>query len=200
MASADVTAATTVDKPRVSAGAGSRRRWVILVAAVVVATVAVIAGLVFVHWRNGLRLFPAEGSEIGANSLATGRSLYAGAGVQVVAPTHPISLDFDAITPVITANTADATIRVLICVEGPHTESIGAVYSLSGVCISSRPFSPGRYRLASYASTDGTVAVILQITPKRAGHVHVAGLHVRYHRGLRNGSQVTGVEVDTRTP
>ena len=186
------------EAPLKPAQRGARRRVVVIVSALV-AVVLIVAVVVFMRWRDGLHLFRSVGNEIGADQLPIGRTLYVG---DTADPPNGgrLELRITAIRPVVTSNTAHATIRVIMC-KAPQEggEGLGSAYSLKSVCVSAAPFTPATYAVADGSAAD-TTSVIIAITPHSSGHVHVAGVHITYERGLRRGDQRTGIEIDTRTP
>lgn len=175
-----------------------RRRRAVVAGGAVAAALLLAAALVFVHWRDGLRLFGSGGAEVGAEQVAVGRTFYATA---IAAPgSKPLSLRLTSASADVTANTAHADVRVLLCTLSPGPGSLfGAAWSLQPWCSAVRPFTPGSYRLSSYAPTAGAVVVVIAITPRSAGHVHVAGIRIGYEQGIRRGHELAGTAADTHT-
>jgi len=185
--------ATTVEP--VARRRPSRRAVVVAAIAVVVLVVGV---LLFVRWRNGLRLFPEGGDDVGADQVAVGRTFYS---PEVWSPVDTAkSLEITSATPQVSTNSARAEVRTLACTlkPGPSLE-LGTDWSLRHWCGSVRPFRSGRYRLSGDSPTDGAVVLVVAITPRAAGHVHVTGVHLQYEQGLRRGDQLVGFEIDTKT-
>ena len=173
-----------------------RGRTVALAIAAVVVLVG--GGWSFVHWRDGLRLYPSAGDEVSADQAAVGRTFYA---PEVWSPAGgPRSLELTAATPAVRINTAHAEVRTLSCtVKAGLTTFFGADWSLRQWCATVRPFAPGRYRLSGTSVTGGAVVLVVAITPHAPGHVHVAGVRLQYEQGMRRGDQLVGIEVDNRT-
>lgn len=187
------------------ARAGRRRRAILLASTVVVLCICGF-GAWFAHWRNDLQYFAGHGDVEGADHLSVNKTIYFGAFVQPFSDGR--TLDIQSLTPVVTTNTAHATIRVLVCEPTTVTDTaIGAAYSLTPYCSDAFEFRPGRYRLSvepgkfisQGASSPRPVSLVVAITPTRAGHVYIAGFRINYSDGIRHGSQQTGVDMEVRT-
>jgi hypothetical protein len=178
---------------------GRRSRRTALIVAGVAAVVLTAAALVFVHWRNGLRLFNPAGNEVGADQVPIGRTFYV---PQVWSPVdrRSVRLKITEIEPAVTVNGAHADIRVVMCTLRPGlTAAFMDDWSLTRWCTSVLPFTPGRYRLSGLGPSSSAVLAVVAVTPRTIGRVHIAGVRVRYEQGLRRGDQRVGIEVDTRT-
>ena len=174
------------------------RRRVVAIVSTLAAVVVAVGVVAAVRWRNGLHLFSPVGNEVGAYSLAVGRTLYVGNAF--LPGRDRLDIRIYSIRPVVTANTAHARIRVLMCTLPPGLDAaLGADYSLRHFCAAVKPFTAATYVLGK-GITAGTVSVIVAVTSHSSGHVHVAGVRVVYEQGIRRGDQHTGIEIDTRTP
>ena len=180
-------------------GGGRRSRRRALIVAGVAAVVLAAAALVFVHWRDGLRLFNPAGNQVGADQVPIGRTFYV---PQVWSPEDRplVRVKITAIKPVVTVNRAHADIRVVMCTLRPGLTTVfGDEWSLTRWCASVRSFTPGRYGLHGLGQSGSAVGAVVAVTPRTNGRVHIAGVQVRYEQGLRRGDQRVGIEVDTRT-
>ena len=196
-----VTDPTADDRAAVPGGSRWRRHpRAFAVAAALVAAVVAVAAVVFVHWRDGLRLFFPLANGIGQVHLVVGRTMYVGGMVVPSAGNHGVTVRVTSIRPVVTADTAHASVRVLLCTVAPgqDTDFLSA-YSLTGACSRVAPFTPGTLTFSSRPKA-GTIAAIVAVTPRTSGHVHVAGVDVSYQQGFRRGDQRTGMAIDTRSP
>ena len=100
------------------------------------------------------------------------------------------------ITPVVVANTADATIEVVVC-RSRVGDGLGASRgSLEPDCVSVDPVTP------DVLSHRGR-SVVVRITPRKEGVVRIDGADVRYTRGAshlwQTGTEQAGVGIVIRT-
>jgi hypothetical protein len=174
------------------------RRWQIG-GLVIALLVALVAGGVGVHaWLVGEHLFIApEATESGP--LALGHTEYDGIGPLMPAGKNPatVHIDLRNVTPLVTENSSDATVAVMICVtRGPGGLIAGgaALDDVSEDCKSLSAFHPGPITLGLTAS-----GLVLAVTPHRSGVIRIDGAGISYRDGLRTGRERIGIEVFTIT-
>lgn len=138
-----------------------------------------------------------------ADALASGGNLAGGPGTvghtlysqPLVSPagSDRVSVRLTSATPRTVENTADADIRVLLCVvNGQVPEFPG---SATPPCTSTAPFTAGSRVLGSQA---GLSTLILAITPRRPGIIRIDGLTVHYRDGIRRGTAHCGINLELR--
>ena len=151
----------------------------------VAVAIAVLAGLgvVGARWRSNLRVFGVSGGG-SAGTVISGRTITLWSDIT---PRASMRLDLDSVRPVVTRNTAAATVSVLVCAVRPGTAPVTALDVRSTRCLSLAPVRPGSQILGA-----GVNELFVAITPHRPGVVTVRGCRVRYGKGLRRGDQVTG--------
>lgn len=173
-----------------AAPARSRRRIITVVALVIVLAVVATGIGVFFYWRDSPNLFRAAGDAEGFQKPIIGQTNLFGTMLQADTTR---AIDVRSITPVISMNTAKATITLVECVRRPNGELIGAgsLSDLHANCSSVTPFRPGRYQMLFGSQTQFYV----EITTHQAGTVWLNGFRVRYNDGIRRGDQVSGIDV-----
>ncbi len=103
------------------------------------------------------------------------------------------AVDVVAATPRVVSNTADADLRVLLCRWS--AEPVGAARgSADEVCDEVAPAAGAVLRAASTAGA----GLVLEVTPRRAGAVHVEGVRLEHRSGLRRVSGVSGTSAIAR--
>lgn len=106
---------------------------------------------------------------------------------------HDSTVDLERVTPIITENSAQATVHVLLCTPKNPVAGSG---SLSDFCRRDRPFRASK---VNFGNGTGQLFLILAITPHRLGRIDIKGLEVRYRDGIRRASEHTGSEISART-
>jgi hypothetical protein len=96
--------------------------------------------------------------------------------------------------PNVLENTSHAEISVVLCV--PIHEVMGASRGPLGAWCD--PVGDVRDQLLE--PDDGQPYLILVVTPRQAGVVHVAGIELTYRDGLRRGHQLVGVDTQVTAP
>lgn len=102
--------------------------------------------------------------------------------------------------PVVAGNSAEATVRVLLCgnpTDLPVNTTIGTdLGRAEEVCSStSSPRGATLGRVSSRAPY-----LVIEVTPQVPGAVTVDGLRVEYRTGLQRGRQDSGLDVTMRAP
>lgn len=157
-------------------------------------SIAVVATLLTVAVLTGFRLRWILHDEalftngnLSSSRVAVGQTIYRGAHVQT--PRDGQSLNLTSAVPVITNNSADATIAVMVCVTPPgqRVSLVGGGDELdpSHSCSTLEPFRPGPRSLGVLRT-----GVVLAITPRHRGSITISGLRVSYRDGMRRGRQV----------
>ena len=178
--------APPVAEPSTAASEGRRPRRLLLAALAVALLVgtAVRGGWVLTH----ADLLQPFGNRIEVQ-LTVGEVRTIGLWAQ------PLTGEVDVVTavPRVVSNTADADLRLLLChrragpigtASGPADEVCDEVAAPAGAAL--RP-----------AAADFS-GLVLEVTPRRAGDVHVAGVQIEYRSGLRRGSGVSGTSAIAR--
>jgi hypothetical protein len=95
----------------------------------------------------------------------------------------------ESLTPVVTENTSQATVVLLVCERNSSHIGIGTQEgALSASCTRVYPFKgPATLDLGFT-----TVQIVAVVTPHKAGVVDVAGYEVSYEQGIRHGTQHVG--------
>jgi hypothetical protein len=189
--------ADAAQQAALSAHPARPRRWYVsaLVAALLV---ALVGGGVGVHaWLVGERLFAGpEATESGP--LPLGHTEYDGIGPLIPAGKNPnatVHIDLRSVTPLVTENSSNATIAVMICVTREPGDLISggsALDDASQYCKSLTAFHPGPITLGSTAT-----GLVLAVTPHRSGVVRIDGARIHYRDGLRSGREQIGAAVIT---
>ena len=170
---------TTSEAPAATARPRSRRS---LVATALVPVLALGAGAWWVTHPSDA--FRQQGSTM-ALPVAVGETglagLFVGAGREVT---------LRDVRPVLTTNTADATVRVVLC--QPVADLIGSGRgTVESACSRVLPLEGA----ALSGERAGRPYLLVAITPKRAGTVVVDGVEISYRDGVRRGTETAGVTV-----
>lgn len=115
---------------------------------------------------------------------------------------HPVSGEVRLVSaePIIAENSAEATVRVLLCgnpTDLPVNTTIGTDRGRAEeVCSSTRsPQGAMLQRVSSRAPY-----LVIEVTPSAPGTVTISGLRVEYRTGLQRGQQDSGLDVTMRAP
>jgi hypothetical protein len=163
-----------------------------LVFAGLLTAVAALAGVIYVFYDHALAGYSGSASANGAVARTTYHGLpLRSAGAAVT------TLNLRSVTPRVTLNTAQATVRVLVC-TGPQTAAgpldYGATSEQAPVdCATLAPLHSGILRLGQTSGYQ-TSGVVVAVTPRRAGTVRIEGADVHYRQGIRFGHQHVGVD------
>lgn len=158
--------------------------------AIAVAVVVVLVGFAAWYWMfRANELSDYRPAQRGVAGLAfVGETKYA---TEIIGPDdnfwHDSTIDLLGVKPVIIENSAQATVRVLLCV--PSNSGEGVSSSLSDFCRSAQPFQPGVVNL-----DQARHKIVLAVTLTQPGRLDIAGVQVTYRDGLRHGNQRSGIE------
>lgn len=167
------------------------RRWLLLAPLLVVVLVLGSAA----RWLTDDRALNGYGSIV-TTTTAVGRTMYLDAGVYSSGGVNSsFSITMRRLSPRLTTNTADAVVTLAVCSQSQTHTRIGAGASWTSLCTSVVPFRTGRLLI-----DDRKVEVLLEVTPRKAGVVHIEGLDASYWRGLRWGHQHIGVDTTVTAP
>lgn len=180
--------------PGVRPRARATRRWQWVAGlALVVACIATV--LVVVDRDRPLDEFDAANSIGTSSRTAIGEPVHVGLGVWP--RERPVTVRH--VVPVTLSNTADATLTVRVCAPGPEGPP-GSVRGDVG------RWCPGLTEVSGHAlwrpvndSGGYAPAVVLTVTPRRPGMVHVTGVQITYEVGGRTETETTGMDVVLRT-
>ena len=155
----------------------------------------VLGGVLFARWVYGVHALLEGGNGL-SGPVPVEQTMYVGENVVPASggPTDTLSVDLRSVTPRITTNTADADVTVLMCTVG--LDPIGATTATGPYCTSVSAFHPGNVVLGS---RPGSTDIVVAVRPHRAGTVHVEGLDVNYHLGIRRGHAHTGTNIQVVT-
>ncbi len=182
--SAEVTRTT----PALSQPRRPRRLW--LAVTVVIVVIGVVGGVLGLwRWQHGAHVFDDGGNGTGG-PIKVGHTAYSLALYSVTRDNATV--DLRSITPRVAVNTAHATIQVLECQRNANIVAIGATPSVD-YCNHLKAFAPGNHQFS--ANGDKT-AIVLAITARRGGRIVINGIDVRYHSGVRQGDQNTGLRMN----
>lgn len=152
----------------------------------------------------------------GSTWWATHPTAYDAGGFGVTAPLSPLgsslladlglrpargSVTLAEVTPLITSNTAEATVRVLVCDRPLRDTPPGLVVATAAeYCGRAVPVDGYVQHAVSVGSGGPTPQdvdghVVVEITPTRAGSVGIRGARIRYRDGLQSGTQEYGVRM-----
>ena len=102
-----------------------------------------------------------------------------------------------AAEPVMTVNTSEAVVRVLVCRRPVDGSYIGSVRGRADeACLG---LDEPRGISLQETTLEGGAQLIAEVTPRRPGIVRMEGLRVRYRSGLRWGDEVAGTRVIAST-
>lgn len=165
-----------------------------------ICALAVVASLggYGVFWLTHDRVFYGFGSALGV-PVQTGHTAYIGlAALPVGAGPAGSLVDVRDVKLKVVANTADANIRLLVCVDrGADAAIIGGGVVLddpSRYCASIVPWRSGRIALGARAS-----GLVVAVTPRHPGTARIDGADVTFRHGLRWGRQHVGLSITTTT-
>ena len=102
--------------------------------------------------------------------------------------------------PILARNSAEATVRVLLCgnpTDLPVNTTIGSERGRAEEVCSSTS-SPQGARLERVSSR--APYLVIEVTPRAPGTVTVHGLRIEYRTGLQRGQQDSGLNVTLRAP
>jgi len=160
-----------------------------VVALTLVAALAVGAVIGF-RWMTGLRVFTAYGNGVGATLPALGGSIYAGGfdtTEYVAGRTLDETIVIDSATPVLAANSGPAKTRLLVGRCGVGAGDDAMVRDLCGPVVN---VVGKKWRVDQSAGQ-----LIAQVTPTSMTPVRVQGFIIKYHEGMRSGTQHVGTEI-----
>ena len=95
-------------------------------------------------------------------------------------------------TPRVTEDGTQADVRVLVCQGKRGAEPVGTVMA-TATQVCARVSDPHDAVIGRVSR--GGRYLVLEVTPHRAGTLHVAGIDVEYSSGLRRGGQDSGTAV-----
>lgn len=189
---------TAVDESSPAAGywAGWRRAVVGLISALVV----VLLGWAAWWMTHPHVLYPA-GNGVGW-TLVVGQTGAIETGIvadrnQYESPPQPVTISVHRVIPVITTNTANAEVTVMLC-EGRNAGGIGVVFAadVPQYCESTTPVAASSVFDFNYLDLQQQLFVL--ITPRTPGTVVINGFRVSYEDGLRRGTQLTGINIEVQ--
>lgn len=162
--------------------AGARRRLLVLGTVLLTAALMAAGGWWITHPSS---LQPVSGSIDGP--VEVGSTAAIGMFTQSLdSPVHLLGA-----TPVVTSNSADAEVRILLCHHAAGEDTVGAARgSAEQLCTATS--APRDASLGLRSTADGAY-LLLEVSPRRPGTVTVDGVKVRYRDGLQWGEQVSGV-------
>ena len=169
-----------------------RRPGVLLLAAAVTATAAATG-----WWGTHPTAYADTGASITGELPPPGGSLLVGLGPRPAEGTVTLA----EVTPVVTGNTADARIVVLVCDRPRGGLPPGVVRATAAEYCGAVADVDGYVHTATRGGVDGPTAedvdghLVVQITPAGAGEVAIRGACLRYRDGLQSGTQTTGAEL-----
>ena len=172
----------------------SSRRWrpwlyLLLAASIVFGVVRVSDYFLNDHVLNS---FPAggEGAHVVAgHTMYFGLAAFSGVGL----PDSGQTVDLRSAVPRIVNDTTDASVTVMTCVSSNASSSLtmgGVAADPTPFCTSIHNFRPGALALGYRAA-----GLVLRVTPLHSGVIHIAGVDVSYHDGLRRGHQQIGPDM-----
>jgi hypothetical protein len=170
----------------------ARARWGILALVVAGVVLLLVATSVFLRWRDSDAVLYGYGygSSEGA-PVPLGSATYAGLLVHPgTAGSASVRLDLRSVHPRIVSNSANATVRLLLCTGAGHRSGGGIVSSPAAACATMTDFRRGPVDLGPGATT-----LVLEVIPQKAGTVDIAGADVGYRRGIRRGQQHAGIRI-----
>jgi hypothetical protein len=168
-------------------------RWLPVLAGVIV----IVAGVRYVFFDRALAGYSGSASATGSVEQTT----YHGVPVRPIG-NAVTTLNLRSVSPRIVANTADATVTVLVCTGQASAAPLAYGGTHQGdaaqYCAELADFHPGTLRLGS-STTDPqtTTGVLLAVTAHRAGVVRIEG-DVSYRQGIRYGHQHVGSDWSLR--
>lgn len=184
-----------------TAGRARRRR----ARAVVLTALVLVAAVLGLHWYSGLTLLVPYAGDRESGPVAVGRTVYVDSALGPLPTTDQdgnstgpgsVSITITRLTPHVDANTSGAVIRVLVCERNGGRLAVGMQYSgLSRSCTSVVPVTLPMTLDVGYM----TAQVVVEVTPRRPGTVHIAGFDVDYTQGLRHGTQRAGAGLTLTT-
>jgi hypothetical protein len=186
--------AVVEDSP--TAPARLRRRWWGLAAGGVALVVILAVGWAAWWLTHPNVLFPL-GNGVGTKMVVGETNAY---GTTIITDrghdgngSQPVTITIHRVTPVVTENTANANVSVVLC-EGPQAGSVGAVTAadVAQLCQTTTPVADESKFSFNYLK--GQQLIVL-ITPRQPGVVVIHGFQVTYQDGLRRGTQLTGVNI-----
>jgi hypothetical protein len=168
---------------------GHDRTKIAVGATMVLIVALVIGGVQAQQWMTGLRLF--EPPSVGYKAIVPyGGSLFAGGFGVSSPPSEPSPLAqivIDSAKPVFSANSGPAQVHLLVCKGGLGG---GDEAFARKVC------STITNALGKSWRTDGREGqLIAQVKPTSRKAVDFRGFVIKYHQGIRSGTQFTGPEV-----
>jgi len=166
------------------------RRWLLLAPLLVVVLVVGWS----VRWLTDDRALSGYGNTVTV-PMALGGTAYLDAGVYPRGGgDQSFSIDVHRLVPRVTVNTADAVVSLAVCAQTQSHTRIGGSFSWSPLCSSVAPFHSG-----SLLIDDRKLEVLLVVTPRKAGVVHIEGLDASYRHGIRWGHQHVGIDTTVTT-
>jgi hypothetical protein len=98
--------------------------------------------------------------------------------------------------PEIAQDTAAATFETRVCtLRDPHPPSVTSE-SLEQLCLTTSPVRGTVYR--PYGSGSPTQALVVIVTPKKAGMVNLDGIQIAYREGIRFGRESVGLDLSIK--
>ena len=158
-----------------------------------ITAVVVILGVGVHSWLTGDHLFAGPGA-IETTPVALGHTLYVGLGpLERGKPDSVTRINLRSITPLVTANSSGATVRVLEC--DARSPGGAAALTAGGVVLD----DVSRYCAALNPTRTGAIIVgprangfVLAVTPRHGGVVRIDGARLSYQVGVRSGTQRIG--------
>jgi len=170
---------------------GSRR--LIIVAVLVMLGLAVITGAGY--WLGHASLLRGYGDGMGAPT-PIGRTI--AFDTAVVSDRDAIRVSLKSLKPRVTENSSDATIVFVVCRRNAGTTTLGVsrTSDLRKYCTRTDPLR--RSFVGSLGYTTNQILVL--VTPRKSGRVHITGYNATYRVGIRSGTQHVGLDTTVTTP
>ena len=167
------------------------RRWLFPPLAALI-VVGIVRGSDYFSNDHVLNSFPAGGEGL---RVVAGQTTYVGllAYAGIDQPDAGRTLDLRSAVPRIVSDTTDASVTVMTCVASSRGDQLtmgGVVPDPTAFCTSIHNFRPGELALGYRAA-----GLVLRVTPLHNGVLHIAGVDVGYHDGLRRGYQQIGPDI-----
>jgi hypothetical protein len=170
--------------------------------AAAIAAAVLVFGIGIHAWLTDERVF-ANPTAIETAPVPVGHTLYAGLGpVRGGQPDAVTTINLRSIAPLITENTAGATVNILECEAGDTGAGAGLIAGgvllddVATYCPAVDPIHVGTITVGPRAN-----GFVLAITPRHSGVVRVDGARMSYRIGMRSGRQRIGaVRLTANTP
>lgn len=180
--SVDADAPTSMDD-RLAGFRQQRRRHNRLMMKLAASALAVTALGAAAWWQLTPNTFSDEAGYGLGVEMSVGQTALAAAPLSASEEGATPTVRFDKVAATTSVNSSEATVTVLECRRSDPR--IGVLITLDpSACATLTPLTGRDYTLGRSG-----VDVIFQVTPHRAGEVHISGLDVAYWDGIRRGRQ-----------